>query len=110
LILLFLERKGALENAEADDDAFDIAVEDAISDKPAKRGKAVNGTKLPRHVRDKKFGFGGPGRRAKQNTKSSTDDFSSGLARRSGKGVTRGGGGAGRGAKRLGKSRRAKAR
>ena len=33
------------------------------------------GSSLPRHVRDKKFGFGGHGKRDRQNTRSSTDYF-----------------------------------
>ncbi|KAH9969727.1 eukaryotic rRNA processing protein EBP2-domain-containing protein [Russula dissimulans] len=104
------KHKGALHNAQADgDDAFDIAVEDAITDRPAKRGrggKADGG--LPRHVRDKKFGFGGHGKRDKQNTRSSTDDFDA-SARRGWSGSARGGGrgrGRGRGQTRVGKSRR----
>ncbi|THH18364.1 hypothetical protein EW146_g2601 [Bondarzewia mesenterica] len=36
------KRKGALDNAQADDDAFDVAVEDAISGRPAKRGKGLD--------------------------------------------------------------------
>ena len=107
-----IERKGALDNAQEDDDAFDVAVEDAIADRPAKRTRGGPGEKrgLPRQARDKKFGFGGPGRRAKQNTKSSTDDFE---PRRGGGKPARGGGGRGGktgAAKRPGKSRRMSAR
>ncbi|KAA1474755.1 eukaryotic rRNA processing [Dentipellis sp. KUC8613] len=112
------KRKGALDNAEAEgNDAFDVAVEDAISDRPSKRGKGDGERKLPRTARDKKYGFGGPGRRAKQNTKDSTDSFSSGGRGGRGGGGGRGGrggssGGRGRGGKpqRLGKSRRMAAR
>jgi rRNA-processing protein EBP2 len=97
----------------------DVAVEDAIADRrPAKRargGKVAGGSSLPRHVGDKKFGFGGHGKREKQNTRSSTDDFdgsarrgSSGGARGSSRG--RGRGGKGHGSTRLGKSRREAAR
>jgi len=107
------KHKGALHNAQADgDDAFDVAVEDAIGDRPAKRargGKA--GGALPRHVRDKKFGSGGHGKRDKQNTRSSTDDFDA-SARRGQSGSARGRG-RGRGGKsqtRPGKSRRIAAR
>ena len=89
---------------EAGDDGFDVAVEDAISDRPSKRSKAGGGPKISRKGRDSKFGFGGKGRRSKQNTRESTEKFDFG----SGKGA---GGHGGRGAKggnpkRLGKSRR----
>jgi rRNA-processing protein EBP2 len=105
------EHKGALHNAQADgDEAFDVAVEDAIADRrPAKRARGGKvGSSLPRHARDKKFGFGGHGKRDKQNTRSSTDDFE-GSARRGSSGGLRGRG-RGRGHSRLGKSRRVAAR
>jgi len=76
-----------LDNAQADGEDFDVAVEDAISDRPSKRAKGSgdsNRSKMSRKARDGKFGFGGVGRRSKQNTKSSTDDFEPG--RRSGPG------------------------
>jgi rRNA-processing protein EBP2 len=97
-----IEHKGALDNAKMDDDAFDIAVEDAIADRPAKRARGGKSGGLPRHVRDKKFGFGGRGKRDKQNTRSSTDDFVG----------SRGTGGNGRGGRshRPGKSRRVAAK
>ena len=105
------ERKGALDNAQMDDDAFDIAVEDAIADRPAKRGRGGSrgGSGLPRHARDKKFGFGGHGKRAKQNTRSSTDDLDGSSWRGAGRGR---GQGRGRGGKspRPGKARRAAGR
>ena len=104
------ERKGTLDNAQMDDDAFDIAVEDAIADRPAKRGRGGGrGGGLPRHARDKKFGFGGHGKREKQNTRSSTDDLDGSSWRGAGRGR---GQGRGRGGKspRLGKSRRAAGR
>ena len=107
------EHKGALQNAQADDDGFDVAVEDAIADRrPAKRargGKAGAGGSLPRHARDKKFGFGGHGKRDKQNTRSSTDDLD-GPARRGGGGGMRGRGRGRGGSSRLGKSRRVAAK
>ena len=93
-----------------DEDAFDIAVEDAIADRPAKRGRGGGrGGSLPRHARDKKFGFGGHGKREKQNTRSSTDDLDGSSWRGAGRGR---GQGRGRGGKspRLGKSRRAAGR
>lgn len=106
------KRKGALENAEADGadgDAFDIAVEDAIADRPAKHAKGPGGKKMARNARDQKFGFGGQGRRSKQNTKASTDNFDSAPGKRGGHGPKAGRGGAG-GSKRPGKSKRVASR
>jgi rRNA-processing protein EBP2 len=102
------ERKGALDNAEADGEGFDIAVEDAIADRPAKRSKDGKSDKsrMPRTARDQKFGFGsGAGKRSKQNTKESTDDFDTGSSR--GRGMSRGRGGSrgGRGGGRDGGGR-----
>lgn len=105
-----------MENAQADGEDFDIAVEDAISDRPSKRAKGSgdsNRPKMSRKARDGKFGFGGAGRRSKQNTKSSTDDFEPG--QRSGPGQKFGklkGGKSDKKAppKRLGKSKRMDAR
>ncbi|KAH9851738.1 eukaryotic rRNA processing protein EBP2-domain-containing protein [Lenzites betulinus] len=99
------KRKGGLDGGTGDGEDFDIAVEDAIADRPSKRTKGPDGkSKLPRQARDKKFGFGGAGRRSKQNTKDSTDSF----VQRGGQGAR--GGKSGRGgkgpAKRPGKSRR----
>ncbi|KDR83016.1 hypothetical protein GALMADRAFT_238776 [Galerina marginata CBS 339.88] len=85
------KRKDILDNPKVNDDDFDIAVEDAISDRPAKRGKDANGRGMPRSARDKKFGFGGATRRSKQNTKESTDDFDSGAGRGRGGFGSRGG-------------------
>lgn len=107
VFILCSERKDALDGAQ-DDEAFDVAVEDAISDRPSKRSKGPGDKQLPRHVRDKRFGFGGAGRRSKQNTKESTDDFEQ---RRGGGKPGRGGKAKGRGgAQRPGKSRRMAAR
>ena len=103
-----------MENAQADGEDFDVAVEDAISDRPSKRTKGSGDSdrpKMSRKARDGKFGFGGAGKRSKQNTKFSTDDFEPG--RRSGPGQKFGKGGKdGRKAppKRLGKSKRTDAR
>ncbi|RPD62599.1 eukaryotic rRNA processing [Lentinus tigrinus ALCF2SS1-7] len=99
------KRKGAMDGADDGED-FDVAVEDALADRPSKRAKGPNGkSKLPRTARDKKFGFGGAGRRSKQNTKDSTDSF----VQRGGPGGKKGGKG-GKGAKaapkRPGKSKR----
>ncbi|TFK52689.1 Ebp2-domain-containing protein [Heliocybe sulcata] len=104
------ERKDALD-PQADGEDFDVAVEDAISDRPPKRSKGASGPgkKMGRGARDNKFGFGGKGKRAKQNTKASTDDFGGGSSR--GKGPSgRGGKGGPKGSKRPGKSRRMAAR
>ncbi len=96
-----------------DGEDFDVAVEDAISDRPSKRGKHSGGdaktknSRMPRHARDKKFGFGGAGRRSKQNTKESTDNFGP----RAGRGKKgKGGGESGSKTKRPGKTRRMAAR
>ena len=112
LTLSCVERKGALDNGE-DDEAFDVAVEDAISDRPSKRARSseAGGKKrLSRVARDKKFGFGGAGRRSKQNTKASTDSFDARGAGRPSRGGKAGRGGAKGSSKRPGKSRRQAAR
>ncbi|KAF9644072.1 Ebp2-domain-containing protein [Thelephora ganbajun] len=105
------KRKGALENVQADEEDFGVAVEDAISDRPSKRAKGSSDSsrpKMSRKARDSKFGFRGAGRRSKQNTKSSTDDFEPG--RRSGPGQKFGKGGNKAPPKRPGKSKRMDAR
>ncbi|KAI6030447.1 eukaryotic rRNA processing [Pisolithus orientalis] len=80
------KRKGALENAEADGEEFDVAVEEAIGDeRSSKRSRKEGGKNMSRSARDTKYGFGGKGRRSKQNTRSSTDSFISG-ANKKGKG------------------------
>ena len=103
-----------MDNAQADGEDFDVAVEDAISDRPSKRAKGSgdsNRPRMSRKARDGKFGFGGAGKRSKQNTKSSTDDFEPG--RRSGLGQNFGKGGKGgkrEPQRRLGKNKRIDAR
>jgi rRNA-processing protein EBP2 len=84
---LFAERKDVLDQPNDNEgDDFDVVVEDAISDRPrsAKRikesadGAPKSRSKMPRHDRNTKFGFGsGAGKRSKQNTRDSTDDFAS---------------------------------
>ncbi|KAF4577283.1 rRNA-processing protein and EBNA1-binding protein ebp2 [Pleurotus pulmonarius] len=74
-------KRGDMLDKPADDDSFDVAVEDAISDRPSKRGKP----QVSRKSRDQKFGFGGADRRSKQNTRESTDNFVSG-SRQKGRG------------------------
>ena len=78
------ERGDVLKDPQTNDDAFDVAVEDAISDRPSKRSKDGK-PKMSRKGRDSKFGFGGKGRRSKQNTRDSTEKFDYG-ARKGGKG------------------------
>ncbi|KAF9443559.1 eukaryotic rRNA processing [Macrolepiota fuliginosa MF-IS2] len=103
------KRKDMLDNTQGNDEDFDVAVEDAISDRPSKRNKGPEGkARIPRQARDKKYGFGGAGRRSKQNTKDSTDNFGPGAGRgKKGKG---GDGGKGGKRQRPGKSRRMAAR
>ncbi|KAI6133986.1 eukaryotic rRNA processing [Pisolithus thermaeus] len=93
------KRRGALENAEADGEEFDVAVEEAIGDeRSSKRPRKESGKKMSRSTRDAKYGFGGKGRRSKQNTRTSTDSFVSGSSKKDkGKGTV---------SKRPGKSRR----
>ena len=109
------EHKDALDtNQQGDDEAFDVAVEQAIADpRPSKRSKTssikTNKAKLSRRARDAKFGFGtGKGRREKQNTRQSTEqfDFGMGKGKKGKQGQGRGGGKGGK-PKRPGKSRRA---
>ncbi|PWN47025.1 Ebp2-domain-containing protein [Violaceomyces palustris] len=106
-----LKRKHAGDDGGAnDEDDFDVRLEDALDDsKPARggaggarrgQGKGKDGrAKMPRTVRDEKYGFGGKKRRAKSNTAESTNDFG-------GFGGARGGGAGGRGGKRKGGSTR----
>lgn len=85
------ERKDTLDGAKGADDGFDIELEDALHDRPSKRhaGMSKDGKPRPslsRTKRDGKFGFGGKvGRRAKQNTKESTDEMFGGGGRGKGK-------------------------
>jgi rRNA-processing protein EBP2 len=84
------------------DDEFDVAVENAISDNNLRPNKKA---KMSRQARDSKFGFGkGPGRFSKQNTRESTDTFGG-----PGKGKGKRTGGAKK-AQRPGKSKRMNAR
>ncbi|RXW24093.1 hypothetical protein EST38_g1764 [Candolleomyces aberdarensis] len=86
------------------DDQFDVAVENAISDNNSRPNKK---SKMSRQSRDKKFGFGkGTGRFAKQNTRESTDSFG-GPGKGKGKGKNPGGA---KKAQRPGKSKRMNAR
>ncbi|KAK2465398.1 hypothetical protein APHAL10511_002752 [Amanita phalloides] len=102
------KRKDVLDQSKGGND-FDVAVEDALVDRPAKRAKSQGGakergrSKVSRTTRDRKYGFGGAKNRSKQNTRVSTDDFES----RSGKGKKGGKPGAN---KRPGKFKRMAAR
>lgn len=78
------ERKDVLKDPHANDDAFDVEVEDAISDRPAKRSR-TGGPNMSRKGRDAKFGFGGKGHRSKQNTRDSTEKFDYGNRKGAGK-------------------------
>ncbi|KAK7048730.1 eukaryotic rRNA processing protein EBP2-domain-containing protein [Favolaschia claudopus] len=117
------KRGDMLDKPAGGDDDFDIAVEDAISDRPAKRGRGAapggrgrGAGKVSRDARNQKFGFGGAGKRSKSNTRESTDDFGGGKrgggfggrGGRGGRGGGRGGfgGGRGGGSKRPGKDKR----
>lgn len=92
-----------------DGDGFDVQLEDAISERPSKRhaGSKDGKPSISRTKRDAKFGFGGKvGRRAKQNTKGSTDSFGAGTGRQKGKGFKFGASGKKGFSKRPGKSQR----
>ncbi|KAL5482909.1 EBP2_2 [Sanghuangporus weigelae] len=99
-------------SAQNDDEAFDVAVEDAIADRPSKRPKSSSASKqqnskgkLSRKARDTKFGFGsGKGRRDKQNTRESTEKFDYAVGGKGKKVSTKG---KGLKSKRPGKSKRA---
>ncbi|KZT53951.1 eukaryotic rRNA processing [Calocera cornea HHB12733] len=115
------KRKGALngDSGGMAEEEFDVALEDALAERPAKRGRGGK-TSMNRDQRDSKFRLGAGGnKRSKQNTRESTDDFGGGgpgRGRGRGRGGARGGrggrgGGGGRGgAQRPGKSRRANMR
>ncbi|EJD50471.1 eukaryotic rRNA processing [Auricularia subglabra TFB-10046 SS5] len=94
------KRKGALDGDGDGKDEFDVALDDD-GERSAKRRKG----NLPRSKRDQKFGFGaGAGRRSKQNTRDSTDDFRGKTAFKAGGAGKKGG------PKRLGKARRMSAK
>lgn len=62
---------------------------------------------MPRHARDAKYSLGGSSRRAKQNTRESTNDFSGWGSEKKGKGGKGAGAGAPKGKQaRPGKSKR----
>ena len=98
-----------------DGDAFDVAVEDALADRPNKKsrtgpGSSKSGPKMSRNRRDSKFGFGGKGKRSKQNTRESTENFDFGSKRSGGKGGPPGKGKKATKPQRPGKGRRQAAR
>jgi len=100
-------------NMEDPTDDFDISLDDREDSGPSSSNKRQKPNQS-RKSRDQKFGFGGKvGRRAKQNTKESSDKIFGGgggkkgtFAGRGGAGGKRGGAGGGGKTKRLGKSRR----
>ncbi|KAL4866332.1 eukaryotic rRNA processing protein EBP2-domain-containing protein [Aspergillus spectabilis] len=84
------------------DDLFDIAVEDAVSENPRKRGRTESGSANPkRQKKNEKYGFGGKKRHAKSGDAMSSGDMRSFSVKK-----MKGGGGP----KRPGKSKRAAAR
>ena len=109
-----IERKGqdtGLVN-EADDLFENIDVEEGPKTDRQGRERGA-GPAFKRQKKDQKFGFGGKKRFAKSGDAASTADmrgFSASRMKGSASGATRGRGGSGRGAKRLGKSRRAAGR
>ncbi|SNX87604.1 related to EBP2 - required for pre-rRNA processing and ribosomal subunit assembly [Melanopsichium pennsylvanicum] len=86
-----LKRKhgGANVGDDTDGDDFDVRVEEAIGERPAKKqameGKGgrspTNKAKMPRNARDAKYGFGGKKKYSKSNTAESTNDFRVGPTR-----------------------------
>ena len=86
-----LKRKhGSTLDDNAGDDDFDVRVEAALDDRPAKKaapaagkgGRApTNKSKMPRSARDAKYGFGGKKKYSKSNTAESTNDFRVGPTR-----------------------------
>ncbi|KZO96502.1 Ebp2-domain-containing protein [Calocera viscosa TUFC12733] len=80
------KRKGALDGDSGGlaEEEFDIALEDALAERPSKRGRGGRPT-MNREQRDSKFRLGaGAGKRSKQNTRESTDDFGGGGGGRGG--------------------------
>ena len=65
-----------------DDSEFDVQLEQAL-DTRAPRGKGRPKPKMPRAVRNERYGFGGKKRHNKSNTAESTDDFGSKSSKRS---------------------------
>ncbi|KAM6494437.1 Eukaryotic rRNA processing protein EBP2 domain containing protein [Amanita muscaria] len=98
------KRKDVLDKPDGGED-FDVEVEDAIADRPAKRAKGDGRPKLSRKTRDNKYGFGGSKKHSKQNTRDSTDNFGPG----GGRGKSGRGGKVGK-SNRPGKSKRMSAR
>jgi rRNA-processing protein EBP2 len=111
------KRRGMLggdSRATGGDEDFDIEVENALGERPNKRAnvKGAGKPKMPRSQRDARFGFGGKGKRSKQNTRESTNDFEfgGGKNRRAGGKQGGGAGAKARPKQRPGKARRAAAR
>jgi rRNA-processing protein EBP2 len=99
------------QNIDEPSDAFDVTLDEDGDDKrDKKRSKSGSGSsKVSRKARDQKYGFGGKvGRRAKQNTRESTEKIFGDAPGRKGKGGFGGGGKKAKGgpAKRPGKGKR----
>ncbi|KAL2864725.1 EBP2 family rRNA-processing protein [Aspergillus lucknowensis] len=87
------------------DDLFDVALEDAVSENPRKRGRGeTGGPSIKRQKKNAKYGFGGKKRFAKSGDAVSSGDLR-GFSVKKMKGGSKGGG-----AKRPGKSKRVAAR
>jgi rRNA-processing protein EBP2 len=103
LLTYVAERKSGEAGPDADEDLFDIALEDSgKSDKARARGRSKDGKpNFKRQKRDQKFGFGGKKRFSKSGDAASSADMSSFSVKKMKTGK--------KGSRRLGKSRRAKA-
>jgi rRNA-processing protein EBP2 len=98
------KRKDGREIGGGDDDDFGVEVEDAMDSRGGARGGK---SKMPRSARDQKYSLGGSSRRAKQNTRESTNDFAGWGSEKGGKkGGNAGAKGKGGAAARPGKSKR----
>lgn len=74
------KKKGSANSSLEGEDGFDIEVESAMADsksnsRSGRHPQGHDGKSKKRMGKDKKFGFGGPKRFGKSNTKESTDDF-----------------------------------
>ena len=102
LTLGIVERKDTDTGKDREEDLFDVALDDAAADKPARTGRrdGKGDSRDKRQKKDAKFGFGGKKRFSKSGDAVSSGDLRSFSAKKM-KGVRKG-------PQRLGKSRRAK--